>query len=258
MLVGVPKEIKVHEYRVGLTPSSVREMTMHNHAVLVQTDAGAGIGATDDDYRRAGARDRRKRRRSIQARGDDRQGQGAAGDRARDVARRPDSVHVSASGARSGAGGRSVEERRDLHRLRDRHCAHRWIAAAGADVRSGRPLVGAGRRALSREIRRRYGHVARRSCRGATGPHRDSRCRHGGNQRGTNGRRHRRRSRRHRHLDRRFAPHRFDARRARDDDIFESRQRRARSVARRSGDLRRSDSGGRGTEARDAQQCCRR
>ncbi|HZA95150.1 MAG TPA: alanine dehydrogenase, partial [Burkholderiaceae bacterium] len=55
MLVGVPKEIKVHEYRVGLTPSSVREMTMHNHEVLVQTDAGAGIGATDDDYRRAGA-----------------------------------------------------------------------------------------------------------------------------------------------------------------------------------------------------------
>ncbi len=55
MLVGVPKEIKVHEYRVGLTPSSVREMTLHNHQVLVQTDAGAGIGATDDDYRRAGA-----------------------------------------------------------------------------------------------------------------------------------------------------------------------------------------------------------
>jgi len=55
MLVGVPKEIKVHEYRVGLTPSSVREMTMHSHEVLVQTDAGAGIGATDDDYRRAGA-----------------------------------------------------------------------------------------------------------------------------------------------------------------------------------------------------------
>ncbi len=55
MLVGVPKEIKVHEYRVGLTPSSVREMTMHNHVVLVQTGAGEGIGATDDDYRRAGA-----------------------------------------------------------------------------------------------------------------------------------------------------------------------------------------------------------
>src|SRR5512137_3047781 len=55
MLVGVPKEIKVHEYRVGLTPSSVREMVAHGHAVHVQTDAGIGIGASDDDYRRAGA-----------------------------------------------------------------------------------------------------------------------------------------------------------------------------------------------------------
>jgi alanine dehydrogenase len=55
MLVGVPREIKVHEYRVGLTPASVREMTAHGHTVMVQTDAGTGIGASDDDYRRAGA-----------------------------------------------------------------------------------------------------------------------------------------------------------------------------------------------------------
>ena len=55
MLVGVPKEIKVHEYRVGLTPSSVREMVAHGHEVRVQTDAGTGIGASDEDYRRAGA-----------------------------------------------------------------------------------------------------------------------------------------------------------------------------------------------------------
>ncbi len=55
MKIGVPKEIKVHEYRVGLTPSSVREVVAHGHAVLVQTQAGAGIGATDADYERAGA-----------------------------------------------------------------------------------------------------------------------------------------------------------------------------------------------------------
>ncbi|MFN7573368.1 MAG: alanine dehydrogenase [Betaproteobacteria bacterium] len=55
MHIGVPKEIKVHEYRVGLTPSSVRELVAHGHSVLVQTGAGAGIGAADDDYRRAGA-----------------------------------------------------------------------------------------------------------------------------------------------------------------------------------------------------------
>lgn len=55
MLIGVPKEIKVHEYRVGMTPSAVREAVSHRHGVIVETQAGAGIGATDDDYRRAGA-----------------------------------------------------------------------------------------------------------------------------------------------------------------------------------------------------------
>jgi alanine dehydrogenase len=55
MLIGVPKEIKVHEYRVGLTPSSVRELVLHGHAVLVERGAGAGIDAADDDYARAGA-----------------------------------------------------------------------------------------------------------------------------------------------------------------------------------------------------------
>ncbi len=55
MQIGVPKEIKNHEYRVGLTPSSVRELTVHGHQVLVETGAGAGIGAVDDDYRKAGA-----------------------------------------------------------------------------------------------------------------------------------------------------------------------------------------------------------
>ena len=55
MLIGVPKEIKVHEYRVGLTPSSVREAVAHGHSVVVQTQAGIGIGASDADYQRAGA-----------------------------------------------------------------------------------------------------------------------------------------------------------------------------------------------------------
>ncbi len=55
MLIGVPKEIKVREYRVGLTPTSVREITAHGHKVFVETGAGSGIGATDDDYIKAGA-----------------------------------------------------------------------------------------------------------------------------------------------------------------------------------------------------------
>ncbi|MBT9503886.1 MAG: alanine dehydrogenase [Burkholderiaceae bacterium] len=56
MLIGVPKEIKNHEYRVGMTPGSVREAVTHGHEVLVQTGAGAGISASDADYRAAGAR----------------------------------------------------------------------------------------------------------------------------------------------------------------------------------------------------------
>jgi alanine dehydrogenase len=50
MRVGCPKEIKNHEYRVGLTPGSVREYVAHGHEVLVETNAGAGIGADDNAY----------------------------------------------------------------------------------------------------------------------------------------------------------------------------------------------------------------
>jgi alanine dehydrogenase len=55
MLIGVPKEIKTHEYRVGLVPGSVRELTHHGHKLMVETGAGAGIGFADDAYRAAGA-----------------------------------------------------------------------------------------------------------------------------------------------------------------------------------------------------------
>ncbi len=55
MLIGVPKEIKNHEYRVGLTPTSVRECIAHGHSCIVEAGAGAGIGNSDEDYRQAGA-----------------------------------------------------------------------------------------------------------------------------------------------------------------------------------------------------------
>lgn len=56
MRVGVPKEIKNHEYRVGLTPPSVEELVRHGHDVVVETNAGMGIDFTDQDYRDAGAK----------------------------------------------------------------------------------------------------------------------------------------------------------------------------------------------------------
>ncbi|MEE9547297.1 MAG: alanine dehydrogenase, partial [Hyphomicrobium sp.] len=56
MRIGVPKEIKVHEYRVGFIPASVREAVAHGHKVLIETGAAERIGVSDDDYRRAGAK----------------------------------------------------------------------------------------------------------------------------------------------------------------------------------------------------------
>ena len=55
MRIGVPKEIKVHEYRVGLTPASVAELVAHGHEVFVETKAGNGIDCPDRAYEKAGA-----------------------------------------------------------------------------------------------------------------------------------------------------------------------------------------------------------
>lgn len=56
MHIGVPKEIKNHEYRVGLTPAGVRELSRQGHQVAVETNAGAAIGFADENYVAAGAR----------------------------------------------------------------------------------------------------------------------------------------------------------------------------------------------------------
>ena len=55
MLVGIPKEIKNHEYRIGMTPAGVRELVSHGHQVWVENNGGAGIGFPNADYEAAGA-----------------------------------------------------------------------------------------------------------------------------------------------------------------------------------------------------------
>ncbi len=55
MKIGIPKEIKIHEYRVGMVPASVKEAILHGHTVYVETQAGEGIGYTDKDYIAVGA-----------------------------------------------------------------------------------------------------------------------------------------------------------------------------------------------------------
>ena len=56
MRIGVPREIKNREYRVGMTPAAVHELCGNNHEVFVETGAGLAIGFSDEDYRQAGAR----------------------------------------------------------------------------------------------------------------------------------------------------------------------------------------------------------
>jgi alanine dehydrogenase len=55
MLIGVPKEIKNHEYRIGMTPAGVREVIEAGHQVMMQKDGGTAIGLTDEMYVAAGA-----------------------------------------------------------------------------------------------------------------------------------------------------------------------------------------------------------
>src|SRR5579862_1959346 len=56
MKIGVPKEIKVHEYRVGLVPSSVRELVHNGHEVVIERGAGVGAGLADEAYTQVGAK----------------------------------------------------------------------------------------------------------------------------------------------------------------------------------------------------------
>ena len=56
MLIGVPKEIKNHEYRIGLSPAGVRELVANGHEVLVENNGGAGVGFHNDQYSAVGAR----------------------------------------------------------------------------------------------------------------------------------------------------------------------------------------------------------
>ena len=56
MKIGVPREVKDHEYRVAITPAGVKELVDHGHAVSIEQDAGVGSSITDDEYIAAGAK----------------------------------------------------------------------------------------------------------------------------------------------------------------------------------------------------------
>ena len=98
MLIGVPKEIKDSEYRVGLVPSTVRELTRNGHHVIVEAGAGLGAGIADADYRAVGAEIVSDADQIFATRRADREGQGTAGDRAQETPARTSPLHLSASG----------------------------------------------------------------------------------------------------------------------------------------------------------------
>jgi alanine dehydrogenase len=77
MLVGVPKEIKDNEFRVGMTPASVAELVHHGHQVIVEKGAGLGSGLSTPNTS-APARRSSRRPRNLRTRGNGREGQGAA------------------------------------------------------------------------------------------------------------------------------------------------------------------------------------
>ena len=60
MKVGIPREVKNHEYRVAITPAGVHELVRHGHEVFVEQDAGVGSSIPDDDYRRGRRADPRR------------------------------------------------------------------------------------------------------------------------------------------------------------------------------------------------------
>ena len=78
MIVGVPKEIKLDEYRVAMLPVGVEELVRRGHQVLVEAGAGLGSGIADHDYLAARLRDGQRARGDLRPGRHDRQGQGAA------------------------------------------------------------------------------------------------------------------------------------------------------------------------------------
>ena len=95
MIVGVPKEIKRDEYRVGLLPVGAEELTRAGHHVLVEPGAGLGSGLADQDYAAMRGRTGRQPPAEIlRPLRHDHQGQGAAARRGRHAAPRPDRLHL--------------------------------------------------------------------------------------------------------------------------------------------------------------------
>ena len=163
--VGIPREVKDHEYRVAITPAGVHELVARGHSVSIEKDAGAGSSITDDEYVAAGRADRRLRRRRVGRGRAGAEGQGADRLRVLPHAPRPGAVHLPAPGRLPRVHRRAAERRHHRRGLRDGAAARPLPAAAGADVGGRRSDGAAGRRALPRARRGRARRPAGRRVR---------------------------------------------------------------------------------------------
>ena len=145
MKVGVPKEVKNHEYRVAITPAGVHEFVRHGHEVLIEQGAGAGSLIPDEEFVAAGAR--------IVPTADDVWAEAELVLKVKEPVEeeyhrmRRDQVlftylHLAAS---RGLHRRAAEVRHHRHRLRDGPASGRFAAAARPDERGRRPARAAGR-----------------------------------------------------------------------------------------------------------------
>ena len=189
MRVGVPKEVKVHEYRVGLVPASARELIAHGHQVFVQAGAAERMGIADDDYRRVGA--------TILA------DAAEVFDVADMVVKVKEPLAAERAMLRQGQTlftylhlAPDPHQAKDLLRSGVTAIAYETVtgrarrtAAAVADERGGRAHVDPGRRALPGDGAGRTRHAARRLRRRRTGQRRRHRRRRVGRQRRAHGHR---------------------------------------------------------------------
>ena len=251
MRIGVPKEIKVHEYRVGLVPSSVHELVYDGHEVVVEKGAGAEAGIPDEAYKVVGAR--------IAETADEvfafaemlvkvKEPQPAERKKLRPGQVLFTYLHLAPD---PGADPRSAAKRRDLHRLRDSDRAGRFLAAADADVRSCRPHGAAGGRVLSGERAWRARHFAGRRAGRAAGGHSDSGGRRGGLEHGVDRRGHGGKRNRCGSIDGCAAPNRRAFRFFGRNGFLDAERRRAAGAQSGSGDWRGAGGGRCGAKTAD-------
>ena len=187
MRIGVPREVKSEERRVGLTPDSVREVTDRGHEVYVERGAGTGAGFDDDEYKDRGAimvptADELFETAKLIVKVKEPQA-----DRARPPEGRPHAVHLPASRSRPRSGQRPARQRSHRHRLRVGHRPQRPTPPARPHVPGGGPPGHPGRRPLPGGIRRRPGSAAGRGSRCGRGSGHGDRRRGGRHQRGGDG-----------------------------------------------------------------------